>query len=77
MYNSLCECKTLDVTNYSYTDKERDEKRPPENVWIFGQILHIADAELYFEIYIKLKLRNNIICLSFHPKEDEIKYPYL
>jgi len=28
------------------------------------------------EIYIKLKLRNNVVCMSFHPKEFDLKYPY-
>lgn len=67
----------LDITNYSYTDKERDKTRQPENVWIFGQILQVDDSKVIIEVYIKLKLRNNVICLSFHPKEDEIQYPYL
>jgi hypothetical protein len=74
-HNRICEeILRLDITNYSETDED-DGAGWTGEVWIFGQIVEVAQNQ-YMEIYIKLKLRNKIICLSFHPKEFDLKYPY-
>jgi hypothetical protein len=76
--NSELICKellNLDITNYSYTDEDRDTNRLGE-VWIFGQIF-ITDKRIPLKVYIKLKLNSRVICLSFHEQEYELKYPYL
>lgn len=74
-HNRICEeILRLDITNYSETDED-DGAGWTGEVWIFGQIVEVAHNQ-YIEIYIKLKLRNKVICLSFHPKEYDIKYPY-
>lgn len=65
----------LDITNYSYTDKDHDTNRKGE-VWFFGQIF-ITDKRLPLKVYIKLKLNSKVICLSFHEQEHELRYPYL
>ena len=68
----------LDVSNYAYTDVDRDSGRGGE-VWIFGQALYSSleyfDAKVV--IYIKLKLERGVVCLSFHEAEAKLKYPYL
>lgn len=66
----------LDAINYSYTDKDTGKNRIG-NVWIFGKILIIEEGNKYFEVYIKLKLVRNVLCLSFHPKKFKLEYPYL
>lgn len=81
MYNisseMVCgEVLKLDISNYSYTDYDDNPKWPNEEVWIFGQILSIPGVLSYEEMYIKLKIRNNVVCMSFHPKEFDLKYPY-
>ncbi len=81
MYNISSEivCEELlklDISNYSYTDYDDSQKYPNEEVWIFGQILSIPGVLRFEEIYIKLKIRNNVVCMSFHPKEFDITYPY-
>lgn len=61
----------LDILNYSYTDYDRDPPFQGEELWFFGQMYDRA------EVYIKLKLRTKVICLSFHEKDYDIRYPYL
>lgn len=66
----------LDISNYSYTDYDDNPKWPDQEVWIFGQMLSIHGVLSHEEIYVKLKIRNNVVCMSFHPKEFDLKYPY-
>lgn len=74
-HQRICEeILKLDITNYSQTDED-DGAGWTGEVWIFGQVIEVAHNQ-YMEIYIKLKFRNKVICLSFHPKEYDIKYPY-
>jgi len=61
----------LDTTNYSKTDYDDNPHFKNEKVWLFGQMYGTE------ELYIKLKLRGKVICLSFHEKQFDIKYPYL
>lgn len=65
----------LDIINYSYTDEDHDKDRK-EEVWIFGKMMEI-EPRYYVEVYIKVILRRKVICLSFHPKEYDLTYPYL
>ena len=64
----------LNLSNYSFTDEDRDTSKPGE-IWVFGQMFQIKEKN-YLKIYIKLKLREKVICLSFHPKEFDLRYPY-
>jgi len=68
------EIKKLSIKNYSYTDTDRNGKFPGE-LWFFGCI---PDCIPHFnsEVYVKIKLRNKVICLSFHEAEHPISYPY-
>ncbi len=63
----------LDILNYAYTDYDNNPIFSDELVWIFGQMYNS------YEVYIKLKIRPNsrVICLSFHEKEFDLRYPYL
>lgn len=63
----------LNVTNYSYTDKEKNTNFSGD-ILVFGQMF--LDKGPVLEIYIKLKLNERVICLSFHPKEFDLNYPY-
>lgn len=65
------ELMKLDILNYSYTDYDNHPWFKDEEVWIFGQMYDGV------EVYIKLKLREKVVCLSFHEKEYNLKYPYL
>ena len=65
----------LDSTNYSYTDNDDDPEKEGE-VWIFGQILMSPLVKPDVHIYIKLKLLQNVVCLSFHEAEFKLQYPY-
>lgn len=65
----------LDSTNYSCTDNDYDTEKGGE-IWIFGQILMSPLVNPDVHIYIKLKLRQNVVCLSFHEAEFELQYPY-
>ena len=64
----------LDISNYSETDKDNGVGWTGE-VWIFGLMMEVAQNQ-YMEVYVKLKLRDIVLCLSLHPKEYDIKYPY-
>ncbi|MGB9781867.1 MAG: hypothetical protein ACPLSY_04040 [Moorellaceae bacterium] len=61
----------LDITNYSHTDYDDNPKFQGELVWIFGTVYGSE------EIYIKLKIREKVICLSFHEADYDLNYPYL
>lgn len=72
----ICEeLSKLDISNYCYTDNDHDSKSGG-TVWIFGQRLIVPGINSYPEVYIKLKLNNKVICLSFHEKEYALVYPY-
>ena len=58
----------LEIDNYSETQECTIYKG--EKIWIFGYDYHS------YELYIKLRLRKKVICISFHEKEYEINYPY-
>lgn len=68
------EIKKLDISNYSKTENDNNPKWAHEKMWFFGQMFKTDNS--YIEVYIKLKLRNKVICFSFHPKEYDIHYPY-
>ena len=65
----------LDISNYSYTDED-DRSGFLGNVWIFGQILLYPLVDRNLVIYIKLKYREQVVCLSFHEAEYDMKFPY-
>lgn len=74
-HQRVCEeLLNLDISNYSETDKD-DGVGWTGEVWIFGLMMEVAQNQ-YMEVYVKLKLRKRVICISFHPKEYDIKYPY-
>lgn len=66
----------LSLLNYSKTDNDDNPHKKGE-VWFFGKILKPPTTSKYLEIYIKLKLQRKVVCISFHPKEFDIIYPYL
>lgn len=66
----------LDISNYSKTEYDKEPRWSHEEVWIFGLDM-IGLAKSKIEVYIKLKIRKRVICLSFHPSEYRINYPYL
>ncbi|MCR4427386.1 MAG: type II toxin-antitoxin system MqsR family toxin [Firmicutes bacterium] len=65
---TLC---SLAVENY-VTGPEGDRGFPGEEVWTFG--IETDNGEYY----IKLKVRtgDGLVCLSFHPAEYPLRYPY-
>ncbi len=67
----------LNISNYSYTDKDRDLKRKGE-LWLFGKLLSPPLIDEITEVYIKLKIQQGrVICLlSFHSSEYDLRYPY-
>ena len=65
----------LDCTNYCYQDNDDNSKFNGE-VWIFGQYLQPPLVELPVLVYIKLKLKSRLVCLSFHEAEYEMHFPY-
>lgn len=72
----ICEeLLSLTLKNYSYTDNDRDPKRKGE-VWIFGKVLKPPQINESIEVYIKLKLQGRVVCLSFHPSEYDLRFPY-
>jgi hypothetical protein len=71
----LEELMKLDVSNYSETDEDY-EIRFLGDVWIFGQMYYSEKDRCFYEMYIKIKLVNGVVCMSFHPKEFDIRYPY-
>ena len=75
-HDMICaEILALDCSNYSYTDKDRDQNRK-EELWFFGKILNPPLIDESTEVYIKLKLQGRVICLSFHPSMFPMDYPY-
>ena len=67
------ELLSLNVLNYS-SGPTSDEDHPGE-VWIFGKTVRSK------EVYIKLKISqqsrfNKAICISFHPAERPLDYPF-
>jgi len=76
-HEMVCEhIMELDLLNYSKTEPDRDPKRDGE-VWFFGKVIKPTLASELIEVYIKLKLQRKVVCISFHPKEFHIDYPYL
>ncbi|KUO74913.1 MAG: hypothetical protein APF81_08145 [Desulfosporosinus sp. BRH_c37] len=71
------ELLSLTISNYSYTDRDRDLKRKGE-LWLFGKLLNPPLIDEITEVYIKLKIQQGrVICLlSFHPSEYDVRYPY-
>lgn len=67
----------LCTINYSKTEPDNDERFKEEHCWFLGQMYKVPGMKNYMEIYIKIKLRKRVLCLSFHPKEFDIRYPYL
>ncbi len=68
------ELLSLNVLNYS-SGPTPDEDRPGD-VWVFGKIIRSN------EVYIKLKIvslsrGNKAKCLSFHPADSPLPYPFL
>jgi len=67
------ELKLLNVLNYSsgpYPDHDQ-----PGNIWVFGKEVRGT------EVYLKLKISerpygNKAICISFHPAERPLIYPF-
>lgn len=68
-------CSDITVENYIDGPKP-DNDFPGEDVWIFGA--KVEDKEYY----IKLKIRrfdedsDLVLCISFHPAEHPLKYPF-
>lgn len=76
----ICE---LQISNYSYTADDKNEKFKDEQVWIFGIRKNIVDKEE--DLYIKLKIRiigeEILVIMSFHlesPDYDsqKLQFPY-
>lgn len=68
----------LTCSNYSVTDLDQDSQFDGE-VWIFGKALY--DSMEFFKesviIYIKLKIKDGVVCLSLHEAKWPLEYPYL
>lgn len=43
------------------------------SMWVFGK--YIKEVEMYVKISIGLP-NNKVICISFHPAEHKLKYPF-
>ncbi|WP_021169763.1 hypothetical protein SOV_45640 [Sporomusa ovata DSM 2662] len=64
----------LDSSNYSYTDN--DHKEIGGEFQIFGQFILPPIVDKPIEVYIKLKIRGRVVCMSFHEAEFPLNYPY-
>ena len=69
------ELLNLDCSNYCCTDID-DNPAFTGEVCIFGQYLQPPLVELPVLVYIKLKLKSRLVCLSFHEAEYEMHFPY-
>lgn len=76
----ICE---LQISNYSYTDDDKNINFKDEQVWIFGITKNMVDKDE--DLYIKLKIRTIkeeiLLILSFHPEEfcylnQKLEFPY-
>lgn len=76
----ICE---LEVSNYSYTADDYNEKFEGEQFWFFGITKNMVDKDE--DLYIKLKIRSInddiLLIMSFHPEEPsdkskKLKFPY-
>ena len=65
----------LDISNYSYTDND-DNKAIGGKFLIFGQFILPPIVDKPLVVYIKLKLRGRVVCMSFHEGEFLLQYPY-
>lgn len=71
------ELLNIDITNYCYTTFDDNPFFNKETFWIFGKMFGDNFLNM-IEVYIKIKIKhNNVICMSFHEKEYDLKYPYL
>lgn len=67
--------QSLRVPDYSQ-GPITDENKPEHCLWLFGKDIQAV------EIYIKLKISTDkkgndvAICLSFHPSEHPLRYPF-
>jgi len=76
-HQSVCdELLKLDVTNYSYTANDYDPAFGGD-VYICGQTMGPPIVASLIIVYIKIKVRGKVVCLSFHEAEERLNYPYL
>jgi len=67
--------RSIELCDYS-SGPEIDENNPESCYWVFGKDISSV------EMYIKLKIYTNkfgddkAICISFHPSEYPMKYPF-
>ncbi len=69
------EISRLDVSNYSYTDNDHNKEIGGEFL-IFGQFILPPIVDKPVQVYIKLKIRGRVVCMSFHEAEFPLNYPY-
>lgn len=43
--------------------------------WMASHVI-IGSTYIGHELYIKISLRQKVVCISFHEKEHDILYPY-
>lgn len=60
----------VNLKDENYCETVPDDKFKGEWLWVFGYVYN--DVELY----IKVGVRAKVVCVSFHPKEFVIRYPY-
>ena len=76
-HQAVCdELLRLDATNYSYTANDYDPAFGGD-VYIYGQTMTPSMVASVITVYIKLKVRGKVVCLSFHEAEERLSYPYL
>ncbi len=69
------ELKTLNVSNYFRTVKDKNIKKHNEYFYIFGKI--IQEKMVYIKIKIVSRDQKKVLCVSFHFPEFEMKvFPY-
>lgn len=75
--------KELTISNYSEGPIADDQNVPSKgDLWIFGKNIRPENPKrkkLETEFYIKVQLgypNHDVICISFHPSEYKMKYPF-
>jgi hypothetical protein len=68
------ELKSLKIENYLRTKKDENNKKYNEYYYEFGK--NIQNKKVYIKVKIVSRDNKQVLCISFHFPEYEMKFPY-
>ena len=70
-----CKIEILGLSVPDYCKGPEPDKDRPGNIWVFGK--EIAEREIYIKLKIaRIESYKIAKCISFHPAEQPLYYPF-